>query len=93
MLLFENVRELLFNVVKHAKVNDALVTLHYTEAQVTISVEDAGCGFAGAIPASTDPATSLGLHSVRNRVVLLGGYMDIQSIPNIGTCVILSLPL
>jgi CheY-like chemotaxis protein len=87
-LLFESTRELLFNVVKHAKVEQ--VTLHVAldgTDQLCITVSDEGIGFdptelgdrlkAGAV--------GWGLFSVRERVTLLGGRFDIDSTPGRGT--------
>jgi signal transduction histidine kinase len=94
LLLFENVRELLFNVVKHAQVEQATITLRFETGQAILTVEDKGRGFTiENIPASTTPASSLGLHSVRNRAALLGGQVDFHSTPGAGTRVTLSLPL
>ena len=45
MLRFNLVRELLFNVVKHARVREATVTLHKTHEQLALTVENFGAGF------------------------------------------------
>src|SRR4029078_1393271 len=43
--LFQAVRELLWNVVKHARPTEAVVTIGRRDANVTVTIEDAGIGF------------------------------------------------
>src|SRR5690606_2959992 len=45
VLLFQLVRELLFNVVKHAQSNQARLVLQETESELVLQVEDSGSGF------------------------------------------------
>lgn len=87
--VFQSVRELLFNVVKHSGVKSARVRLTPVNAQwVRLEVEDAGRGFD---PARVVP-NRLGLFGIRERVDYLGGRMEVQSAPGKGTCVQLTLP-
>ena len=83
-------RELLLNVVKHAKTDQAWLALARRDHAIELSVEDRGAGF--------DPATtrvkgaSFGLRSLRERCELLGGQMQIESRPGDGTRGIVILP-
>lgn len=91
VLLFTLVRELLFNVVKHAGASRAEVRLRRNARALTITVNDAGRGFD---PAALDEAgTGLGLPGVRQRLELLGGSLDVRSRPGAGTRVCARLPL
>src|SRR5262249_32702672 len=45
VLLFQTVRELLFNVVKHTDVREAVVRVGYVEGEFQIEVSDQGQGF------------------------------------------------
>ncbi len=93
VLLFQLVRELLFNVVKHALVDEATVTLAEGEAgQLTITVRDEGCGFDVGATAATHTG-GFGLFSVRERLALFGGQIAIISTPGAGTEVTLSIAL
>ena len=86
--LFQIVRELLFNVVKHAGADAATVMLAQDDTRVTLVVADTGVGF--------DPtaAKSLGgLYQTRRRIELFGGRMDVASRPNGGTTVTLIIPV
>ncbi len=87
VLLFESVRELLFNAVKYAKVSRARVRLNtYGDSGVCITVSDDGAGF---VPDQLNPAAQIGggfgLFSIRERVGLIGGSMEIESAPGKGS--------
>lgn len=92
VLLFQIVRELLFNVIKHADTDHATVTLREGMAGfLLITVEDTGCGFDVDLAAAAHDG-GFGLFSVRERLGLFGGQMHIDSSPNQGTRIILSIP-
>lgn len=92
VLLFQIVRELLFNVIKHANTDNATVTLREdTAGQLVIIVEDQGRGFDVEI-AEASHDDGFGLFSVRERLGLFGGQMLINSAPNQGTRITLSIP-
>ncbi len=93
-LLFESVRELLLNVVKHARVQEARVTMARADTgRTTITIEDSGVGFdpASALARKTS-AQGLGLFSVQQRMIRIGGGMEIDSAPGRGTRVTLMAP-
>ena len=95
VLLFQSVRELLFNVVKHAKTDRAVITINVDEQQeLWICVEDEGVGFD--VTELTDGEESrgkFGLLSIRERMETLGGECELSSAPDAGTVAILRLPL
>ncbi|HZH48963.1 MAG TPA: response regulator, partial [Nitrospira sp.] len=91
-LLFQSARELLMNVVKHAKTERALVMLEEKETRLTITVKDQGIGF-DARPTSEVAADKFGLFSIRERMYALGGSFTIESAPGCGTTARLELPL
>ena len=88
VLLLQLARELVFNVIKRAGVNEARIRLGEHDGCYTIAVEDDGRGFdvanAPALSRETAP-TGLGLYSVRERLELLGGRLDIESREGEGT--------
>ena len=87
-LLFGSVRELLFNVVKHAHVDRVTVDLALgPNDTLCITVTDEGLGFD---PTELDERAKVnqvgwGLFSIRERLTLLGGRFDIESAPGRGT--------
>jgi len=90
-VLFQAVRELLFNVVKHAQTNQAMVQMSRAEEQVRIVVSDHGVGFDAA-GLSGRRGTCFGLADMRRRLELLGGRMEVDSHPGRGTRVTLLTP-
>jgi CheY-like chemotaxis protein/anti-sigma regulatory factor (Ser/Thr protein kinase) len=96
VLLFQSVRELLMNVVKHAQSNQATVKLERRGEHLCIAVQDAGRGFE--IPVSPTAAPSFqsarfGLFSIRERMKALGGQFELESEPGTGTTATLLLPV
>jgi CheY-like chemotaxis protein len=81
IMLLQAVRELLFNVVKHAGVKAARVLLSLPEdGRVLITVSDEGIGFdPGRIGTPTGPGSGIGLASIRERLALTGGGMEQES--------------
>ena len=89
-LLFSLVRELLFNVVKHAQATRATVGLEEREGYLTLRVSDNGTGFD---PSSVAPTgTGLGLRSIRERLRLFEGDITIESRTGEGTRVTIVVP-
>jgi signal transduction histidine kinase/CheY-like chemotaxis protein len=84
-LLFESVRELLFNTIKHAGVNHAAVICRLLEDdRLEVEVADTGSGFDVA-DVETRGRGGFGLLSVRERLECLGGQMILDSRPGAGT--------
>ncbi|WP_295540341.1 PAS domain-containing protein [uncultured Thiohalocapsa sp.] len=90
-LLFECIRELLLNVVKHAQVGEAEVGLmRSADAEITAVVRDKGKGFdTGVLKQRRLDTMSFGLFSMQTRLAHLGGRIDIDSAPERGTRVTL----
>ena len=93
--LFRCVRELLFNIVKHAGVREAGLSMWKTDAGIVkIEVSDAGCGFdPGEVRAREGSVGGFGLFSIRERLEWLGGGFEIDSSPGKGSRLTLWLPL
>jgi PAS domain S-box-containing protein len=102
VLLFNCVRELLFNVVKHAQASRAVVTLQWSDGGIQIEVRDDGKGFqvktpvqpaGGEMNEENGSQSSSGLATMRHQLSLFDGRMEIQSQPGAGTRVVLILPI
>jgi PAS domain S-box-containing protein len=88
VLLFQIVRELLFNVVKHADIDRAKVRLVQLDGHFMIEVRDEGTGFSvEEAEERCENGGGLGLFSSRERLVLFGGRLEIESAPGQGTTV------
>jgi CheY-like chemotaxis protein len=95
ILLFESVRELLFNVVKHAQVTVATVELRLIRSQtVEITVWDTGRGFdPNQVKLARAAGSGFGLFSIRERLDLIGGKLQITSAPGQGSRFVLTAPV
>lgn len=90
VLVVRLVRELLFNVVKHAGTQEAALTLTKSEDQLHVVVADDGEGFD---PDELEENESgFGLASVRRRLELVGGSFEVDATPGEGTRVRLGVP-
>jgi CheY-like chemotaxis protein len=95
LLLFESVRELLLNVVKHAKTNSAKVHLGQDEQKnLNVTVSDCGKGFdAERILKESIGTGGFGIFSIRERMALIGGRLEIESALGEGARFSLVVPL
>jgi CheY-like chemotaxis protein len=87
IFLFEAVRELLLNIVKHARVHHAQVLMRRFEiSEIELTVADEGAGFdPEKIEAAQYTTGGFGLFSIRERLSYLGGRMIVQSAPGHGS--------
>ena len=100
VFLFNCVRELLFNVVKHAGASQAAVALAWLDDGLRIEVGDDGKGFPDTMreqevsrSRQDDLPQSIGLPTMRHQLTLFGGSLIINSKPGAGTQVILMVPV
>ncbi|NGZ94558.1 MAG: hypothetical protein CV089_00235 [Nitrospira sp. WS110] len=92
VLLFQSVRELLFNVLKHAGTGAGTVYVLLHDDQILhIHVIDGGTGFDETV--LNHETKGYGLFSIKERIEGLGGTFAVQSSPGSGTRVELSMPL
>lgn len=88
--LFRVAQEALRNVVRHAKASRVDVSLQAEGGGIALAVRDDGAGFRDD---GQDGRSSLGLVSMRERVRLVGGKLDIVSRPDHGTSIVAWVPL
>jgi signal transduction histidine kinase len=94
VLLFQTVRELLQNVIKHARSKRATVRCAVNNDALTIDVLDPGIGFeVHSIDRLPTRQGGFGLFNIRERLKLMGGSVDIHSIVGQGTTVRIRVPL
>jgi len=89
LCLFRVAQEALNNVARHAGVRAATVTLRRMDGGLLLAVSDGGAGFD---PQSPGKGMSLGLASMRERVQLVHGTLDIESAPDRGTTILAWVP-
>ncbi len=94
ILLYQSVRELLINVVKHAHAKTATVFLDRNGQMVHVSVEDDGRGFVISPDGfRVSSGGGYGIFSIRERFEYLGGGLTVASKLNRGTRIDMELPL
>jgi len=90
-LLYQCVRELLFNVLKHAGTEQAAVSMTDNGlGQLQIVVQDHGLGCDSAAVMESG-GNKFGLFSIRERMEAIDGWMELQSQPGAGTTVTLGV--
>ena len=94
VLVFQAVRELLFNAVKHSQADQVDVYIQQEEDHLRIEIHDDGVGFDPAeVSVQSNQNAGFGLFSIRERLVPLGGRFEIDSEPGTGTHITLLTPL
>lgn len=93
LALYRMVQEALSNVARHAQASSAEVSLGFSPGLTKLAVTDDGRGFeVPDSPAEMVPEGHFGLLGLHERAELIGGRLTIESAPDQGTRVILSLP-
>jgi two-component system CheB/CheR fusion protein len=94
LLLVQTVRELLFNAVKHSGTQEATIRLSEQDGLWVVEVADEGRGFDPTALEELPPEEGgFGLRSLRYRLGLFGGRLEVDSQPGQGTRVIVTLPV
>jgi len=88
------VQEALTNIEKHAiSAKHVILKIIKTRKKITLSISNDGMGFDKTTLDQTNPDRGLGLRNMRDRTELLEGFMTVNSSPDKGTIVIVSIPL
>jgi PAS domain S-box-containing protein len=94
VLLFQAVRELLVNVIKHAKAHEVEVAIQRENDKIQISVSDDGVGFdIQEAETSIERSGGFGLFNIRERIDYIDGSFEIHSQPGSGSRFILTAPI
>jgi signal transduction histidine kinase len=87
--VYRVVQEGLTNIVKHAQQpSDVSIVIRRVNATLQVIIEDNGCGFdVGTMTAKSGGYRGLGLDGMRERLILIGGTLDIESAIGTGTTI------
>ena len=92
--LFRVAQGIIGNVAKHSKATAVLVTMHYSDDSVAMSIEDNGRGFDVSKLAVMDSSgRGSRLLGMKERVRLMGASYSVESQEGKGTCVTVKIPL
>lgn len=91
--MYRVAQEALNNAVKHAAASKVDIRVEHGAGQLVCTIEDDGVGFAA--PAATTPGAErgFGLIGMRERLTHLGGSLQIDSRPGLGTRVVARIPI
>lgn len=93
IILFQSVRELLINVIKHARAHRVKVSVKKKNGEMLIKVEDDGIGFKpSTIGPFLNKTNGFGLFSIRERLDGFGGILKVESKPDRGTQATIIIP-
>jgi signal transduction histidine kinase len=87
--VFRIIQEALANIRRHAQATHAAVLLDLTDTTLTVTVRDDGVGFTPAHRTSA----RLGLLAMRERAAAINGRLAIDSAPDHGTSITLTVSL
>jgi signal transduction histidine kinase/ligand-binding sensor domain-containing protein len=89
-------QEAIHNVKKHAGAQNLTVQLEYSPAEVALEVRDNGRGFDASHVSSNgkshEPGGHYGLTGMRERAAVIGGDLEVVSVPGVGTTIRLRTP-
>lgn len=92
--LFRVVQEALNNVAKHAQARHVDVVLFVADGELTLEIRDDGRGLPPDRPAERiERDHGFGITGMRERVLALGGWMDVTGAPGRGTTVMVGIPI
>ena len=75
-MLFDILRELLINVVRHSRAKLCIITLFRDEDEWVLQVEDDGVGLDDKLKSVNAPLNRIGLFQIRTQLALKGGHLD-----------------
>jgi PAS domain S-box-containing protein len=89
--LYRIVQEALTNIVRHASATRVAIVMTHSGSIIELHVEDNGTGFPDQ-PLRV-PGKSFGLIGIRERVLMLGGELNLGNLPGGGASMVVKLPL
>jgi signal transduction histidine kinase len=92
-IIFRIAQEAFTNVNKHADASSLSVGLDFAPEEISLRIEDDGCGFDVKEVLRSDVKRHWGLLGIKERVALVGGQCDILSGPGRGTTIQVTVPL
>ncbi len=87
MQVYRIIQESLNNIILHSKAKRADIQFFGYENELVVTVEDDGVGFNAATQ------SGFGINSLRTRVALLKGKIEINSTPGNGCMIVVEIPI
>lgn len=86
-ILYRIIQEIIYNILKHAEANEAILQFNYQNENLRITIEDDGIGFE-----THQNYDGIGLKNIRSRIDYLNAELEIESSKN-GSLFIINLPI
>jgi two-component system sensor histidine kinase UhpB len=87
LVIYRVAQEALTNVLRHAQATRCIVSLQVDDGEIELTVTDDGVGITGQISEE-----AIGIEGMRERALLGGGSLSIESEADRGTRAVLRLP-
>jgi len=87
--LFRIAQEAVSNAVKHGRANEVSIALAFAPDRLRLRIRDNGVGF----PSERSGESGMGVHIMHYRARIIGGMLEIRSVPEEGTSVTCTVPL
>jgi PAS domain S-box-containing protein len=91
-ILFQLIRELLANVMKHSHAQNARIMINTENEHIRVQVSDDGVGYDPQKLGEPTDEGGFGIFSIRERLTAVNGSLRIESTPGAGTIVTANLP-
>lgn len=88
-VLYRILQECINNVIKHAKASKLSISIHHSQDETSVTIEDNGIGFNK----EENSSKGIGLSNILSRVSYLNGVIDFDSRIGFGTLVSIHIPV
>ena len=93
VIFYRILQECVSNIIKHSNAKNAEVLINNDESSITLKISDDGKGFTTEENDLIKAQSGFGLKGIEERVKMLNGKIEIQSLKNIGTTVSVNFKL
>ena len=90
--IYRIVQEALTNIARHSHARQVTIDFDGDESELLLAIEDNGDGFE-LVNLMQRPSEHLGIEGMRQRAVMMGGVLEIDSKPEQGTTIRVRMPL
>ncbi|HJV18905.1 MAG TPA: sensor histidine kinase [Sediminibacterium sp.] len=89
-VLYRVIQEAVNNVIKHAQASNLDITLIRDENNISVTIEDDGIGFDQT---KMNKGDGIGLKNIKSRITYLKGSVEWDTMPEMGTAIIINIPI